>query len=569
MDNGRAWPWAFAPDTLHVQLAAARLAMNHTADSRNTQLDRLALALAVFKHYVEIKNYAQLLDNNRLAESLIADLMSCLIGRGKFKNLNEETPNHPAIDLLSEDGTLGVQVTTTRTPDKVRKTLEKFAALPVKPQRLFLVMLCGRRENYPIASLAEHIRRAGIQFDPRTDILDLESLYRMAQANDQARIEEAVQRLEEEMGQRALALLGDFNKNADRVLQVLHAHDLRRSEFNEILGIDPTQAPTDITTAHGLQPWLTPGICTAIADQFNVPVGWLNGTDDRIGDYYNSSSWRTTGDVAGLLSNVAERYGHAHFCIVIPDGLDNPFEHLEHTPQGAWDVPFLVFYKARGTYGDVYAHLGVQPWNTLHHRQAAVFLSTALRDFSRQGFGHFSVTWEQWPQDDILASCTDMLLAELMQHRTGLPLEGQDCIHFDGRWQFTGQPSLTSRFNDDYLPSVLHGFQHLQQLQHRCRVLQQHVDTQAAWRAIASPTPGAKRIDGYQACDIAQLCQAPLRCADAQGNECELSVDQARALIDEQLEMAAADPRKRFIFLDLHVDRLQSSRPIAQSSNYR
>lgn len=38
--------------------------MNHTADSRNTQLDRLALALAVFKHYVEIKNYAQLLDNN-------------------------------------------------------------------------------------------------------------------------------------------------------------------------------------------------------------------------------------------------------------------------------------------------------------------------------------------------------------------------------------------------------------------------------------------------------------------------------------------------------------------------
>ncbi|MGY3025042.1 hypothetical protein ACVWXR_002877 [Pseudomonas lurida] len=36
--------------------------MNHTADSRNTQLDRLALA--VFKHYVEIKNYAQLLDNN-------------------------------------------------------------------------------------------------------------------------------------------------------------------------------------------------------------------------------------------------------------------------------------------------------------------------------------------------------------------------------------------------------------------------------------------------------------------------------------------------------------------------
>lgn len=528
--------------------------MNHTHHSRNTQLDRLSLALAVFQHYIEIKNYAQLHDNNRLAESLMAGLMSCICGWGNFIDLNKEKRDHYAIDLLSEDGTIGVQVTATRNTDRVKQTLEKFASLPNKPQRLCLLMLCGRQKNYPSESLNQSIERAGIPFDPKFDILDLKSLFRMAQNNDQAHIEAAVQQLEKEMGPRALAMLSSYNKNADRVLQVLHAHDLRRSEFNELLGIDPRQAPTDITTAHGLQPWLTPSLCNSIAEQFNVSVDWLDGTDDRIGDYYNSSSWRTTGDVAGLLAKVAGRYGHAHFYIVIPDDLDNPFEHFDQTRQGTWDVPFLVFYKARGTYGDVFAHLGVQPWNILHHRQAALFLSTTLRDFSRQGFSHFSITWEQWSRDDIMASCTDTLLAELMQNRTGLPLDGQDCIHFDGRWQFPGQPAITAQFNDDYLPDVLRGFNHQRQAERVYRFFEKRTETRLAWENIASPAHGAKRVDGNLACDIAQMCGSPVRCADSLGNERELGVDQARKLIGEQLEMRACDPEKRFIFLDIRVD---------------
>lgn len=528
--------------------------MNGTPDSRNTQLDRLALTLVVFKQYVEIKNNAQLLDNNRLAESLIADLMSCLCGWGNFKNLNQETPHHRAIDLLSEDGTIGVQVTTTRTASKVRHTLEQFASLPDKPQRLYIMMVCGRLKNYAPDSIDRSIKQAGIKFDASTDILDLEMLFHLAKDNSQARIEEAVQRLEKEMGQRALALLGSFNKNADRVLQVVQAHGLRGPQFYELLGIDPRQAPARLTTPQALQPWLTPANCAAIAEQFNVPAGWLDGTDERTGDYYDSSSWRSPGNVVGLLANIAERYRAARFHIVIPDDIDNPFDSVHEAVLGPWDVPLLVFYEARGTYGDVYAHLGVQPWNILHHRQAAFFLGTAIRDFARQGLGNFSVKWEQWPREDILASCTDTLLAQLVPNRRALPLDEQDWIRFDGRWQFPGQPDLTTQFNDDYLPTVLHGFQRVQQMQHRYRVFQEYVDTQAAWHTIAAPAPGAKRVDGYQACDIAQICKAPLRCADALGNEYELQVDQARELIDEQLEMAASNPRKRFVFLDIRVD---------------
>lgn len=70
----------------------------------------MSLALAVFKHYIEIKNKDLLQDNNRLAKSLIADLMSYLCGWGHFKDLNEQNLHHPAIDLLSEDGTGAVEL---------------------------------------------------------------------------------------------------------------------------------------------------------------------------------------------------------------------------------------------------------------------------------------------------------------------------------------------------------------------------------------------------------------------------------------------------------------------------
>ncbi|MCU1785537.1 SMEK domain-containing protein [Pseudomonas sp. 13B_2.1_Bac1] len=528
--------------------------MNDTLDSRNAQLDQLALMLVVFKHYVEMKKNAQLLDTARLAESVIAELMSHLCGMGDFIDLNKDYPNHPGIDLLSDDGTVGVQVTVTRTPRKVKDTLDHVPSLPATLQKLYLVMVCGRQKNYRAASIAQHAHAAGICFDPKTDILDLEGLFEMARHNSQAHIDKAIQRLEKEMGHRALSLLGSFNKNADRVLQVLLAHGVRGPAFNELLDIDPWVAPPRLTTPEALQPWLTPANCATIAEQFNVPPSWLDGADERTGDYYDSSPWRTSGDVMGLLAMIAERYRSAHFHIVIADDIDTPFDCFHDTSPGARDVPLLVFYKAHGPYGDVYAHLGVQPWNVLHHRQAAFFLATAIRDFARQGLGHFSVEWEQWPRNDILASCTGTLLAELVPNRRGRPLDERDWIRFDGRWQFPGRPDLTTAFNDEYLPTVLHGFQRLQQRQHRFRVLQEYVDTQIAWSALAAPTPGAKRVDGYAACDIAQICHVPLRCADALGNEHELSVDQARELIDEQLEMAAADPKKRFVFLDIRVD---------------
>lgn len=533
---------------------APLIAMNDTDDSRNTQLDRLALALAVFKQYVEIKNKSQFQDNNLLAESLIADLLPLLSDWGNFINLNAHNPQQRGIDLLSCDGLTGVQVTVSRTADKVKHTLGQFAKLPNKPRELYIVMICGRLEDSRYRSLGPKIESAGIVFNSTEHILDLQGLFRLASNNSQARLADAIARLESEMGKRALAMLGSFNKNADRVLQVRYAHGIGGPQFNKILGLDPRAAPGDLTTPQGLQPWLTPTLCASIAEQFNVPLDWLNGTDDRTGDAYNSSPWRTSGDVMGLLHGIAERYRAAHFYIVTPEEIGNPFD----SPQGSLvqrdDIPFLVFYKACGTYGDVFAHLGIQPWNIPHHRQAALFLGTVIRDFSRQGLGHFSVSWEQWPRDAILASCAGTLLVELMQQDDRLPLDERDAIRFNGRWEFQGQPAMSAQFNDEFLPTVAKGFEHLQQMEQRCRLLQERLDTQAAWDNIPPPAPGAKRIDGYLACDIAHLCQSPVRCADAQGSEYALSAESARTLISEQLEMAASDPKKRFIYLDIRVD---------------
>ncbi|WP_410451203.1 SMEK domain-containing protein [Paraburkholderia sp. 31.1] len=76
----------------------------------------------------QIKNGGFLFDSTRLTETLMCDLLSDLCGWGPFTKLNIENPNHPAIDLLSLDGKIGAQVTSTRSIEKVKDAIEKFVA---------------------------------------------------------------------------------------------------------------------------------------------------------------------------------------------------------------------------------------------------------------------------------------------------------------------------------------------------------------------------------------------------------------------------------------------------------
>src|SRR3990167_9311888 len=189
-------------------------------ESRQATFNCLAMVLSIFKDYVAIQNGACFFDSNRLAESLMADVLSLIGDWGKLENLNDVRPNHPAIDLIDKRGLIGVQVTSTRTLTKITSTIGRFIKLQRPPKELYILMICGQEGSYYQKAIDNAIGSSGLNFNPKTHILDTTSLLQMASKRKVAQVEKAVRRLEEELGSRAIALLSRFNASGDRALRI-------------------------------------------------------------------------------------------------------------------------------------------------------------------------------------------------------------------------------------------------------------------------------------------------------------------------------------------------------------
>lgn len=533
--------------------------MDSGDNTRNAELDRLALLLSIFRDYVEIKNGACFFDSNRLAETLMCDLLSDLCGWGPLKNLNADNPTQPAIDLLSLDGRVGVQVTSTRTLGKVKDTITKFLSLDPRPDELYILMICGKEGRYPIASIEKCLADSGLDFTAQKNILDLGGLFNLAQSRGEARIEDAVMRLEAALGKRALSLLNGFDRTADRVLRVLTSHDLAPSSIVQVLHVDPKVPRAALTTSHGLNPYLTRPACESIAAEFNVPLDWINGHSERIGEYFGASPWRSLGDVKSLLRGVLDRYGAAQFSIVLPDDMGCPFPiggDGTVPSTGAYpepETPVLIFYEAKGRYGKVFVHLGMQPWDVPHHRKAAIFLGTILRDLAFASLGSFGVQWSLWPRELILETRSERLLSEIAAEYPGTRFDETDAITFDsGRWRYVdGDEDWEREFNDEYVPAIRGLVETVEEEARRDSFLVQWIAEQEIKRQIKKPAAGSSRIFGGDACDLAEMCGIPVRCADTLGVVREMTVSDARAVITGQLTWEADDLPSAIIFLDV------------------
>ena len=531
-------------------------------DSKKAALDRLALALAIFKDYVAIQNGAFLFDSTRLAEGLMSNLLSLLCDWGTLKHLDNIIQNHPAIDLLSEDESIGVQVTSTRTIDKVKSTIEKFVSLPNPPQELYIVMICGRQDSYSEESIAKSLGASCLKFDADKNILDLGHIHKAASTRDAECIEKAVARLEAELGKRAVTLLSRFNKSADRVLRVLTSHDLRPTSIAQALAVSPTVPRLALATSQGLQPYLTTETCNAIAEEFNVPADWVTGRSDLIGSYFSGSPWRGIGSVKSLLQNIFERYDGAKFSIVLPDDIGDPFQKTsdEHrsiefgSPPS--DVPVLIYYQAKGKYSDVYVHLGIQPWNILHHKKAAIFLGTALRDLSLAGLGKFQVIWRLWPRELIFATRSEMLLSELISEQTGSQLDETDAITIEGgQWKFADHNEFEDEFNAEFILAIRGWISTVQDTKRQRNWLADLTAELKTKRKIPNPASGTSRIYGGTACDIAESCKASVFCANENGEVSDIAIADARKLIESQIAHDGYGFPPKIIFIDVQPTR--------------
>src|SRR5262249_41285205 len=65
-------------------------------------------------------------DINRVAEYILLPILKEVYNYSQLRNLNEETGNYPGIDLADDDAGVAIQVTSTRSLEKVKHTLEQF-----------------------------------------------------------------------------------------------------------------------------------------------------------------------------------------------------------------------------------------------------------------------------------------------------------------------------------------------------------------------------------------------------------------------------------------------------------
>lgn len=81
--------------------------------------------ISAYKEQIELANSAGLFDSAKLFENFACELCKLWFGQN-FTNLNSITMNYPYFDLLSNDGSIHVQVSTTQNvPIKIKTTLEK------------------------------------------------------------------------------------------------------------------------------------------------------------------------------------------------------------------------------------------------------------------------------------------------------------------------------------------------------------------------------------------------------------------------------------------------------------
>jgi hypothetical protein len=246
-------------------------------NSTQALADRLAIYLAAYKHYVEIKSKARLLDVAIFGESLARDLAEIVFGYKDLVNLNLET-SFPAVDLGSSVAACAIQVTITASTTKIVETQQKFFehSLDSTYSRLKFIILGDKQATYE----SQRIVRAhgAFSFDPDQDIYDLGDLFKiLVAAADPAKFEAFYKRLESELGSAIRPYLLGADRPGQNLRDLLDAHDVRTTEAVQALkpfGMSRAIYSNNMSIAE----MSSPDLIQYVAEQFWVSGEWIDGT---------------------------------------------------------------------------------------------------------------------------------------------------------------------------------------------------------------------------------------------------------------------------------------------------
>jgi hypothetical protein len=145
--------------------------------------------LAYLKSQVEIANSLNLTDINKHAEDFYRELLNLVYGYD-LKNINIEEQNATAIDLGDEKQKIAIQVTSTQSLEKIKKTFSSFIGKKLNEKYDRLVVLNIREKlNHRTKAIGKD---GEFQFKVDEDLWDVSTLLKNIGSKDVAHIQQVV-----------------------------------------------------------------------------------------------------------------------------------------------------------------------------------------------------------------------------------------------------------------------------------------------------------------------------------------------------------------------------------------
>ena len=194
---------------------------------KHDQITELVRYLAYLKSQVEISNSLNLTDINKHAEDFYKDLLN--IGYGfNLVNINIEDQNVAAIDLGDKQRRIAIQVTSTASFEKIKKTYATFVKKKLNESYDRLIVLNIREK---LTHRTKYLGEDGqFRFDTEKDLWDVRSIIAHVGSKDVSEIQNIIDFL------RLNVKLGTPEKTAKEVTTFIRLIELLSDEEQPLAG---------------------------------------------------------------------------------------------------------------------------------------------------------------------------------------------------------------------------------------------------------------------------------------------------------------------------------------------
>ena len=141
-------------------------------NEREQNLKNISNEFANWEVKISNLNSLNFYDANIISENTVCELLNTIFDY-QLVNINSKTKNHAAIDLGDETNRISYQITSTKTSQKIQKSLNTFFenGLEYSYDELFILILGKKQRKYPKLKT-----QASFSFEPERHVLDFRDL---------------------------------------------------------------------------------------------------------------------------------------------------------------------------------------------------------------------------------------------------------------------------------------------------------------------------------------------------------------------------------------------------------